>query len=200
MRQLLPLTKRQAEVLRYIIKFINEYDYAPSLREISDFLGTDNIGAAQYHIGELKSKGYLRQLPNRKRAIVPTRSRHQRIQLVGVIAAGKPREDYTDADEIDVPSHIRLHPNYQHYALVVKGDSMEDMGVLDGDTIIVRSQPTAEFGEAIVAKTENGMTLKILHQERSKIALLSRNKKYKPLYPKELEIQGVFVGLVRVTS
>lgn len=191
-----PLTEKQKEALDFINSFYREKGYAPSLKEIAGFLETENLSTAQYYVEELEEKGYLRKDSNKARGITPVPNQYA-IPLLGYIAAGQPIEPIENREEISVPPNIEIDPRYPHYALKVKGDSMIDMGVIDGDIALIKHQLTAKNGDVVVAITENGATLKIFNKENGRVILEPRNHKYNPIIPKQLEIRGVFVGLVR---
>lgn len=196
MQEKKPITKRQKEVLNFVIRFVAKNGYSPSLQEVATYLETDNISTAQYFIQELQSKGYLRKKSNISRGISPI-SQSTTVPLLGIIAAGDPIEPIENPEEIAVPGSISIDSRYPHYALKIKGDSMMDMGILDGDIALIKHQLTANNGDVIVAITENGATLKVLKKNGDEIILEPRNKDYPVIYPKQLEVRGKFIGLIR---
>ncbi len=191
-----PLTKRQRDVLNFIVRFISKNGYSPSLKDTAGFLGTENISTAQYFIQELENKGYLKKKSNISRGI-STVSQKTTVPLLGFIAAGEPIEPIENPEEITIPDNISIDNRSPHYALKVKGDSMIDMGILDQDIVLIKHQFTALDGDVVVAITEKGATLKILRKNGSQIVLEARNKNYPIIIPKQLEIRGKFVGLLR---
>ena len=199
MQQRKPITKRQKEVLNFVIRFMAKNGYPPALKEIAGFLGTKNISTAQYFIKELEDKGYLKKKTSAARGISPI-SQSQSVPLLGLIAAGDPIEPLENPEEIAVPSSISIDTRYPHYALKIKGDSMIDMGVLNGDIVLIKHQLTAQTGDVIVAITEKGATLKIFKRIGNKISLEPRNKNLQTIYPTSLEIRGKFVGLIRPST
>ncbi|EKD89761.1 MAG: LexA repressor [uncultured bacterium] len=190
------ITKRQKEVLNFVIQFMAKNGYSPSLQEIARFLGTKNISTAQYFIQELEEKGYLKKKSHIARGVSPL-SQTTTVPLLGLIAAGDPIEPIENPEEISVPESISIDSRYPHYALQIKGDSMMDMGILNGDIVLIKHQLTAQNGDVVVGITEKGATLKVLCREGSKIFLEPRNKDYPIIQPKHLEIRGKFVGLLR---
>lgn len=198
MQQKRLITKRQKEVLNFVIRFIAKNGYPPALKEIAEFLGTENISTAQYFIQELEDKGYLKKKTGATRGISPI-SQSQSVPLLGIIAAGDPIEPLENPEEIAVPSSISIDTKYPHYALKIKGDSMIDMGVLNGDIVLIKHQLTAQNGDVIVAITEKGATLKVFHKNGDQITLEPRNKDYPVIHPEQLEVRGKFVGLIRST-
>lgn len=191
-----PLTKRRKEVLILILKFIAEKGYSPSLKEIAGLLGTENVSTAQYFVDELHERGYLKKGSRQERVITPI-SEPTIVPLLGLIAAGAPIEPIENPEDILVPSSIRVDRRYPHYALKIRGDSMIDMGILDGDIVLIRHQMTAENGDIVVAVTEKGATLKVFMKKGEKVILVPRNKNFPLIIPKKLEIRGKFVGLIR---
>lgn len=193
-----PLTKRQKEVFTIILKFIAEKGYSPSLRNIAQLLNTKNVSTAQYFVDKLHSRGYLKKGGRRERVITPL-SEPTTVPLLGLIATGAPIEPFENAEDILVPSNVNIDKQYPHYALKIKGDSMIDMGILDGDVVLIRHQLTADNGDVVVAVTEKGATLKVYRKKGGTIFLEPRNKNYPLITPRKLEIRGKFVGLIRST-
>lgn len=191
-----PLTEKQKQVLDFISTFITKHGYSPSLKEIAGFVDTENLSTAQYYVEELESRGYLKRDSFKTRGITPT-NKNKKVQLLGVIAAGKPIEPIENPKSISVPANIKLKPNHSYYALRVEGDSMMDMGILDKDVVLVHHQMTADNGDVVVGVTEKGATLKVYKKKGNQIQLEARNNSFPTIYPEELEIRGKFVGLVR---
>ncbi len=191
-----PITGRQKEALDFINSFIRNKGYAPSLRELAAFLKTKNLSTAQYFVKELEKKGYLKRDHYKNRGIT-TVTPKQTVPLLGNIAAGEPIEPIENPELIEVPQNIKLSAGKSYYALRVKGDSMMDMGILDNDIVLIKHQMTAENGDVVVGITEKGATLKVLKTKNGNIFLEPRNPKYQSIYPQQLEIRGIFVGLVR---
>src|SRR5438105_7450259 len=152
------ITKRQKEVLNFVIKFIAKNGFSPSLKEVASFLGTENTSTAQYFIQELEAKGYLKKKSNIARGISAL-SNPSTVPLLGRIAAGEPIEPLENPGEISIPDSISIDSRYPHYALEIKGDSMIDMGILNGDIVLIKHQLTAQNGDVIVAITEKGAIL-----------------------------------------
>lgn len=191
-----PITGRQKEALDFINSFIQDKGYAPSLRELAAFLETKNLSTAHYFVKELEKKGYLRRDHYKNRGITPITPK-QTVPLLGNIAAGEPIEPIENPEPIEVPQNIKLSAGKSYYALRVKGDSMMDMGILDNDIVLIKHQMTADLGDVVVGITEKGATLKILGRKNGRTVLEPRNTKYKTIIPNQLEVRGVFVGLIR---
>lgn len=191
------LTPKQKRVLDFINRSTVDHGYAPSLNEIAEYLGK-SIGTVQHFVEELQNKGYLQKKENIARGLSSTQEGKRQIFKLGYIAAGAPIDPIENPEPMDVPlSFLKDSGNY--YALEVKGNSMIEDNILNGDTIIIRHQPNAEDGDRVVAVTETGATLKVFRNRDGKIFLEARNQNTNPIYPKELEIRGKFVGLIRNT-
>ncbi len=191
-----PLTNRQKEALDFTNSFIDTKGYSPSLKDLAEFLETENLSTAQYFFKELEKKGYLKRDPHKNRGITSVVQK-QTVPVLGYIAAGTPIEPIEDSEPIQIPTNIKLNNNDSYYALRVKGDSMIDMGILDKDIVLIKHQMTANIGDVVVGITENGATLKTFSRENGRIVLKPRNEKYGTIIPERLEIRGVFIGLIR---
>lgn len=191
----LPLTPKQKNVLDFVNRFTVKHGYAPSLNEIAKYL-EKSISTVQHFIEELQEKGYLQKKDNIARGLSSTQEGTRQIFKLGYISAGAPINPVENPEPVDVPlSFIKSPGNY--YALQVKGNSMVEDNILDDDTIVIKYQQTAEDLDRVVAITENGATLKVFRKVNGRIYLEPRNHDLKPIYPKELEIRGKFVGLIR---
>lgn len=191
-----PLTKDQRKALEFIVRFIELRGISPTLQNIADGLGGKSLATAQHYVAVLEDKGYLRKSKHKTRGLIPTGPTSPTIMKVGYIAAGNPIEPIEEPMPVMVPRSF-LEKAGQYYALEVKGDSMQDDGIWDGDLIVVRHQFQAEQNDVVVAITENGATLKVLkYKENGKQYLQPRNSKYAPIYPENLEIRGRLVGIV----
>ena len=195
------LTKRQKQILDYIKRFIDEKNYSPSLEEIKRHFNLASRSTIHYHIESLRKKGYLNKLDNQARAIELSKGKKSsdlvKIPLVGTIAAGEPIEAIEDPETIEV-SKSQLSKLGEHYALRVQGDSMIKEGIFDGDVVVIRKQPTAENGETVVALiNDNEVTLKKIYREKSRFRLQPANPTLKPIFTKELVIQGKVISVIR---
>lgn len=189
------LTPKQTIVFDFITKYTAKNRYAPSLREIASHIHK-SLSSAQHLVEELKNKGVIQKEEKVARGLIPISNKVTNIFKLGIIAAGSPIEPIENPELIEVPSSMINTPG-NYYALQVKGDSMIEDNILDGDTIVVRHQQNALNGDRIVAITENGATLKIFKKNKSIVYLEPRNPHYPNIYPKHLEIRGKFVGLIR---
>ncbi|XOA42984.1 MAG: transcriptional repressor LexA [Candidatus Nealsonbacteria bacterium] len=195
------LTRRQKQIFDYLKKFIKDKGYSPSLEEIRRHFRLSSIATIHQHLENLKAKGYLEKLKNQPRSIEiskkPKSEDLVKIPVLGTIAAGKPIEAIEDKEVIKV-SKSRLSKSGEHYALRVRGDSMVTEGIFDGDTVIIRKQPDAENGETVVALINSDeVTLKKIYKEKNRFRLQPANPKLKPIFTKELIIQGKVVSVIR---
>ncbi|MFA4937593.1 MAG: transcriptional repressor LexA [Patescibacteria group bacterium] len=198
----IPITKRQKEVLDFIKKFIDEKDYSPTLEEIKKRLKLSAVSTVHQHINTLINKGYIKKFDNLARAIEinsDLKENHNFIEipLLGIIAAGEPIEAIEIPETISIPKELTLDQG-RHYALRVRGDSMQDDGIFDSDTVIVREQPVVDNGEIGVAIINgNEATLKRIYKEKNGVRLQPANKNYKPIFTKNVLIQGRVTGVLR---
>jgi repressor LexA len=198
----LPLTKRQREILDYLGEFIQQHGYAPSLEEIGRRFSLSSLATVHKHLTNLQEKGFIRRSWNRSRSVevVPTRSggRAMELPLLGFVAAGAPIEAIASNEAITVPED--LVGKRDTYVLKVRGDSMIDEQIRDGDFVIVEDRKTAENGEMVIALLGGtDVTLKKLYRENGRIRLQPANPTVQPLIvaPEHLQIQGVVVGVMR---
>ncbi len=199
---MLPLTKRQREILDYLQEFIREHGYAPSLEEIGRRFGLSSLATVHKHLTNLQEKGFIRRAWNRSRSVelVPTRTggRAVELPLLGYVAAGAPIEAVAGTETIAVPED--LVGKRDTYVLRVRGDSMIDEQIRDGDYVIVEDRKTATNGEMVIALI-NGVevTLKKFYRDNGRVRLQPANPALQPLvYPAEqVQIQGVVVGVMR---
>ncbi len=202
MTPLPPLTPKQKEVLDFIVNFIHEHGYAPSYREIAIGLKLASPSTVHAHIQSLRSRGFLRGEGSGNRELEPTDKavrwgRSVILPLAGLITAGLPIEAVEERETIAVP--VDLVPDSANsYVLRVKGDSMVDEGILDGDFVIVERNPSPANGEVVVALLENShATLKKFYREQDRIRLQPANKTMQPIYCYDPLIQGVVRAVIR---
>lgn len=198
------LTERQRDVLAYISRTIAHQGVAPTLQEIADEFDFQSTASAQKHIALLEKKGYLRREKHQKRGLVLVADDDEggrsqsRLPLLGVVAAGSPIESLPGADTIAVPPDLLR--SGEHFVLRVRGDSMVDDGIQDGDYVIVHSTGHAADGEVVVALLDGEVTLKrIFRRGQGVVRLQPANAAMAPLdVPADrLRVQGVVVGLLR---
>ncbi len=193
------LTKKQKEVLDFITEYVRENGYSPTQKEIQEHFGFKSLGSVQDYIKYLTSGGYLNNDSHSVRGLMPsTVQQHtEDIPLLGNIAAGTPIEAIENTNMISVPT--TMLGKGRHYALKVKGESMIEAGILDGDVAIIKHQTQADNGQIVVAVVENETTLKRYYKKSKQIELHPENKAMKPIVikDKECEIRGLLVGLIR---
>lgn len=192
------LTIKQKKILDYITLFSQKHGYAPSLEEIASHSRLNAISTVHHHIKALKNKGYLKKEENQPRGVSLFEKTTETIEipLLGFIAAGKPIEPIENPEPIKIPKTM-IAKNGNYYALKIQGESMIEDGIWDGDIVIIKHQQVADDKDIVVAITEDGATLKLFRKKGDKIFLEPRNKSYPIIYPKQLEIRGKFVGLIR---
>jgi repressor LexA len=198
----LPLTKRQREILDYLSEFIQQHGYAPSLEEIGRRFGLSSLATVHKHLTNLQEKGFIKRAWNRSRSVelVPTRlgGRAVELPLLGYVAAGAPIEAITTAESIAVPED--LVGKHDTYVLRVRGDSMIDEHIRDGDFVIVEDRKTAENGEMVIALLGGSdVTLKKFYRENGHVRLQPANPAVQPLLvpAEQVLVQGVVIGVMR---
>jgi len=194
------LTKKQKQILDYITEFIATYEYAPSYREIAEHFGLTSTATVFEHIKALEDKGYLKspgKLPRSLEIIEKNRfSKAIELPLVGLITAGEPIEALQENEIIAIPTDLVSDPN--SYVLKVKGDSMIDDGILDGDYVIVERNYYPQNGDVVVALLNNTYaTLKKYFREKNRIRLQPANSTFKPIFVKNPAIQGIVRAVLR---
>lgn len=189
------LTPKQKKVLDFIISFVDKNDYSPSLEEIAKHFKLRSISTVHQQVEVLAKKGYLNKVEFKQRSIEPVINETE-IPLLGYIAAGEPIETISNPESIAV-SRSMLSKNGLHYALRVKGNSMMEEDIYDGDTVIIRRQEDAENGQTVVALVNgNEATLKKIYKEKNGFRLQPANSSMKSLFFKELIIQGRAMGVI----
>lgn len=192
------LTKRQKELLDFIDQYIASHDYAPSYREIANFFHLSSIATVADHVDNLKEKGFITKDYNEARSLQVTPRWDERtfeIPLMGVIAAGSPIEAIRTNETIDIPRDM-MGKNV--FALKVRGDSMIDDGINDGDYIIIEQTNNPKNGDIVIALLDNeNATVKRFYREKDHIRLQPANSKYGPIRTKSVVVQGRVKGVIR---
>ncbi len=190
------LTKRQQQILDYIYDYAREAGYPPTIRQIGAFFGIKSPNGVADHLKALEKKGEIRLHKNTARGIELLKSPKKGIPLVGRIAAGAPllaAENIEDFITIE-----RMFPfDGRCFALRVKGDSMKDSGILDGDIVVVKSQSVAANGDIVVAIIDDEATVKYFYREKKSIRLQPANDSFAPIFTKKVEIRGIVIGVIR---
>ena len=197
-----PLTKRQREILDYLRDFIQQQGYAPSLEEIGRRFGLSSLATVHKHLTNLQDKGCIRRSWNRSRSVElispRTGNRAVELPLLGYVAAGYPIEAISSNETIAVPQD--LVGKKDTYVLRVRGDSMIDEQIRDGDFVIVEDRKTADNGEMVIALVGGtDVTLKKLYRESGRIRLQPANATMQPILldASQVQVQGVVVGVMR---
>jgi repressor LexA len=206
------LTTRQQEIWQFLAEYVDAHGYPPTVREIGDAVGLASPSTVHAHLANLERAGLLRRDPTKPRAIeLVGRKREEPVvgrtasvptlPLVGQIAAGGPLlAEESVEDEIAVPEPLGRDADF---LLRVKGDSMIEAGILDGDIVVVRQQTDARAGEIVVAlvgddESADEATVKTFHRERDgRIRLQPENAALEPLFPEHVEILGKVTGVFR---
>lgn len=189
-------SKRQAQVLGYIQKYKVKQGFSPSIAEIAKELGI-TAPTAHQHIVVLRKKNLLQAGGEGKRRSIQTYNNTNEIPLLGIIAAGGPIEAIRDPRPVEVPSSM-IPSGSKYYALRIAGDSMIEDGIPDGSIVIIREQNNADDGDRVVAyiPDRNEVTLKRIYREKGRFKLVPSNKKLKPFYEDNVEVQGKVMGVI----
>jgi repressor LexA len=195
------LTPRQRTAYDFIATFRERRGFAPSFEEIRRHLRVASLNAVAKLVAQLRRRGYLEEAPpNAKRWLAPSvhRAEGATIPLLGVVAAGRPIEAIETPEEIDVPPAL-LGKGGERYALRVRGDSMIEDGIRDGDVVVVRRARRAENGQTVVAVVDGDATLKRYYLSGARVELRPANAALAPIRvtADRVEIRGVLVGLLR---
>jgi len=207
------LYRKERELLKFIVQFQEQYSYSPTLREIADALGNRSVSTIHAIIRALVDKGYVQKVEGNSRTLKilkraeiegilggspmikgPTMS----LPLMGYIAAGLPLEPYSDPEATFDIASTMISGKKTAYVLQVKGSSMIEDGILDGDYVVIEKTELASNGDIVVALVDDNMaTLKRFYKDGEIIILKPANADMDPIYPKYCRIQGIVVGLVR---
>lgn len=205
------LTARQQEIWQFLVEYVDDHGYPPTVREIGDAVGLASPSTVHAHLANLERAGLLRRDPTKPRAIELVGRRRSEspaarastpvLPLVGRIAAGGPLlAEESIEDEIAVPEPLGRNADF---LLRVKGDSMVEAGILDGDVVVVRRQDDARDGDVVVAlvgedEAADEATVKTFHREAGgRIRLQPENSALEPLYPEHIQILGKVTGVFR---
>ncbi|HHW70441.1 MAG TPA: transcriptional repressor LexA [Clostridiales bacterium] len=198
------LSKNQKAILDFIKSELRTKGYPPSVREICDAVGLKSTSTVHGHLERLEKKGYIRRDPTKPRAIEVlddimfiSDKELVNIPILGNVTAGKPILAVENIEDT-FPIPVDYVGNSKCFMLSIKGDSMIEAGILDGDFIIVRQQHTAENGDIVVALIENEATVKSFYKEKDFIRLQPRNKYMEPIITKDVVILGKVIGVIRM--
>jgi repressor LexA len=202
--QRMPLTKRQREILTYLSAYSEQNGFAPSFEEIAEHFDYNSLATVHEHLTNLERKGYIKRHYNESRAIeiLPSEATPKAIELplLGSVAAGMPIEAFEDNETLSVPDSF-IGRGGNHYVLRVRGNSMVDEQIKDGDFVVVNQRERADNGEMVIALIQgNSATVKKYYRERDgRIRLQPANETMQPIYVHEndIAIQGIVVGVLR---
>jgi repressor LexA len=203
------LTKRQQEIFDFIRKYSAKYGYPPTVRDIGKAVGLASSSTVHAHLANLEKIGILRRDPSKPRAIelldravgnavgsVRGIVRPEGLPLLGSVAAGQPiLAEANIEDYVAVPEHAGGGDG--EYLLRIRGDSMKEAGILEGDFVVVHSQDTAEDGDIVVALLGEDATVKRFFRESDHIRLQPENASMEPIRSREVKVLGRVVGLLR---
>ena len=200
------LTKRQEDILKVLKKFMAKHGYPPTVREIGSMLNLSSPATTHFHLNKLEEKGYIRKNEAKNRALellVPNEYLEKEenvvdIPLLGKVTAGNPIEAIEVPDEYFTFPAAMINTKKEVFSLRVSGESMINVGIYDGDIIIVERKNTAINGEKVVAMTEdNEVTVKTFYKEDGYFRLQPENDTMAPIILDKVSILGKVVGLYR---
>ncbi len=202
------LYRKEREVLEFLAQYQKQYGYSPTLREIATATHHKSVSTIHAIIRNLVEKGYINKVEGNARVLeikdpnfaeaIMGKTLSIELPLMGYIAAGRPLEPHTDPNATFQVSASMISGLKTAYVLQVKGESMIEDGILDGDHVVIEKVNEARNGEIVVALVDDNLaTLKRFYKEDGKIVLKPANSSMEPIYPKTLKIQGRAVGLVR---
>ncbi len=195
--------RKQNQILDFIKQYIQKYGSAPTLKKIAEAIGVSSLATVHEHLTTLEEKGLLKRNKGKRRSMELINydinlSQTVDVPILGFIAAGSPIEPYTDPNAtFSIPSTF-ISGNKRTYVLQVRGESMIEEQIRDGDYVVIEQTESANNGDIVVALLDNGMaTLKRFYKETTRIRLEPANSKMSPIFVKNVKIQGKVVGLIR---
>ena len=197
------ISKKQLEILEYIKSQILERGFPPAVREICEAVNLESTSSVHSHLETLEKNGYIRRDPTKPRAIEIlddnfnlTRREMVNVPIVGQVAAGEPILAQQNIENY-FPIPVEFMPNRQTFLLKVKGESMINAGILDGDMVLVEETPAASNGDMVVAMVDDGATVKTFYKEEGIFRLQPENDFMDPIIVKEVTILGKVIGVFR---
>lgn len=198
------LYKRQRQIVDYLAQYIQKNGYSPTLQEIATALNVSSLATVHEHLQALQRKKVIRKSDGAVRGIELIDRTFLRLTesldlpLMGYIAAGQPIQPYIDPNATFKVSPEMVSGKKRAYVLHVKGDSMIEDGILDGDYVVIEEQNEVRDGDIVVALLDNGLaTLKRFYKETTRVRLEPANSAMRPIYAKNVKVQGKCVGLIR---
>ncbi len=202
----MPITlyKRQKQILEFINQYIQKFGYSPTLQQIADAINVSSLATVHEHLEALSKKGIIRRYKGAVRGIeildrkIASPNDGLELPILGFIAAGQPIEPHTDPNASLSVSSTLITGKKPAFILQVKGDSMIDDGIMNGDYVVIEQREEAKNGDIVVALLENGFaTLKKYFKEATRIRLEPANAKMAPIFTRKVKIQGKVVGVIR---
>ncbi len=197
------ISKKQQEILEYIKSQILERGFPPAVREICEAVGLKSTSSVHSHLETLEKNGYIRRDPTKPRAIEIldddfnlVRREMVNVPIIGSVAAGQPILAQENIEDY-FPFPVERMPNKQTFLLKVKGESMINAGILDGDYVLVQEEKTASNGDMVVALIDDGATVKTFYKEEGVFRLQPENDFMDPIIVKEVSILGKVIGVMR---
>ena len=200
------ITDKQREILEYIKEMILKKGYPPAVREICEAVHIKSTSSVHSHLESLEKNGYIRRDPTKPRTIeildddfALTRRELVNVPVIGTVAAGTPiLAEQNIEDYLPIPAEIL--PNKEVFMLKVKGNSMIEAGIYNGDKVIVAKQPNAENGDKVVALVDDSATVKTFYKENGHFRLQPENSSMDPIILDQVEILGKVIGLFRMMN
>lgn len=200
------ITDKQREILEYIKEMILKKGYPPAVREICEAVHLKSTSSVHSHLESLEKNGYIRRDPTKPRTIeildddfALTRRELVNVPVIGTVAAGVPiLAEQNIEDYLPIPAEIL--PNKEVFMLKVKGNSMIEAGIYNGDKVIVAKQPNAENGDKVVALVDDSATVKTFYKENGHVRLQPENSSMDPIILDQVEILGKVIGLFRMMN
>ena len=200
------ITDKQREILEYIKEMILKKGYPPAVREICEAVHLKSTSSVHSHLESLEKNGYIRRDPTKPRTIeildddfALTRRELVNVPVIGTVAAGVPiLAEQNNEDYLPIPAEIL--PNKEVFMLKVKGNSMIEAGIYNGDKVIVAKQPNAENGDKVVALVDDSATVKTFYKENGHFRLQPENSSMDPIILDQVEILGKVIGLFRMMN
>ena len=200
------ITDKQREILEYIKEMILKKGYPPAVREICEAVHLKSTSSVHSHLESLEKNGYIRRDPTKPRTIeildddfALTRRELVNVPVIGTVAAGVPiLAEQNIEDYLPIPAEIL--PNNEVFMLKVKGNSMIEAGIYNGDKVIVAKQPNAENGDKVVALVDDSATVKTFYKENGHFRLQPENSSMDPIILDQVEILGKVIGLFRMMN
>lgn len=198
------LYKRQKQILEFINQYIQKFGYSPTLQQIAEAIDVNSLATVHEHLAALAKKGIIRRYKGAVRGIEVIDKKMAQLTegielpILGYIAAGQPIEPHTDPNANLSVSPALISGKKPAFVLQVKGESMVEEGILDGDYVVIEQQEEAKNGEIVVALLDNGLaTLKRYFKEATRIRLEPANTQMAPIFAKKVKVQGKVIGVIR---